>query len=102
MNLHLSRSHRRKDPSCWSFSRNESLLRFNLLRSRGLLILLVISGWTNVRTADAAMLVVTNLADHGPGTLRQFITNSAPGDTIAFATNGTITLTTGELLIDKD
>src|SRR5688500_13492564 len=50
----------------------------------------------------AATNVVTTLADDGPGSLRQVISNSVSGDTIIFATNGTIVLTTGELLITKN
>ena len=45
--------------------------------------------------AEAAGFVVTSLADSGPGSLRQAITdaNAAPGfDTITFALSGTITL----------
>lgn len=46
----------------------------------------------------AASFIVTDLADAGPGTLRQaiFDANAAPGDAmISFATNGTIRLFTG-------
>jgi hypothetical protein len=51
----------------------------------------------------AATLTVLNLADSGPGSLRQAIADAAPGDTISFATNvtGTITLTSGELRVGK-
>ena len=45
---------------------------------------------------------VTTLDDSGPGSLRQAIAEAAPGDTIDFAVTGTITLTSGELVIDKD
>lgn len=45
--------------------------------------------------------VVTTLADDGPGSLRQTIGQALSGDTIEFATNGTIILTTGELVLDK-
>lgn len=47
---------------------------------------------------------VTNTADSGPGSLRQAIVVANSGDTITFATNvtGTITLTTGELAINKN
>jgi hypothetical protein len=40
----------------------------------------------------AATLMVTDLADSGPGTLRDQVAASAPGDTVQFATNGTIVL----------
>ncbi|MBI3851466.1 MAG: CSLREA domain-containing protein [Verrucomicrobia bacterium] len=54
--------------------------------------------------AQAATLTVTNLDDSGPGSLRQAIADAAPGDTIDFATNvtGTITLTSGELVVTND
>ncbi len=69
-----------------------------------LILLVGFAQWTpgSYGIANAATLVVTNLADDGPGTLRQFITNTASGDTITFATNGTITLTTGELFLTND
>src|SRR5437667_5295047 len=48
-------------------------------------------------------ITVTNPGDIGPGTLREVIAGALPGDTIYFATGlGTITLTSGELVIDKD
>ena len=50
----------------------------------------------------AATLTVTNLNDSGPGTLRQSIADAAPGDTVNFALNGTITLTSGELGINTN
>ena len=45
---------------------------------------------------------VTTTADDGPGSLRETIAHADPGDTIDFSSGGTITLTSGELLIDKD
>ncbi|MDT5063794.1 MAG: hypothetical protein QOH63_4253, partial [Acidobacteriota bacterium] len=47
--------------------------------------------------------LVTSNADSGPGSLRQAIQDACVGDTITFADNlvGPITLTSGELLIDK-
>ena len=45
---------------------------------------------------------VTSLADNGPGTLRDVIAAAAPGDTISFTVAGAITLTNGELVINKD
>jgi len=45
---------------------------------------------------------VTTLDDSGPGSLRQAIADAAPGDTIDFAVTGTITLTSGELVVTND
>jgi hypothetical protein len=49
-------------------------------------------------------MTVTNSNDSGPGSLREIIKNSCPGGTVTFAANlvSPITLTTGELLIDKN
>ena len=52
-------------------------------------------------TISASGGVVTTMADSGAGSLRQTITEALSGDTIMFTTNGTITLTNGELVIDK-
>jgi hypothetical protein len=53
----------------------------------------------------ATTLIVTTTNDSGTGSLRQMIANALPNftDTIGFAPNviGTITLTSGELTIDK-
>src|SRR3954447_4128353 len=53
-------------------------------------------------SSSAAMITVTNTNDNGPGSLRQAITDAASGDTINFSVIGTITLTTGQLVIDKN
>jgi len=45
---------------------------------------------------------VTNTNDGGPGSLRQALSDIMDGGTISFAVTGTITLTSGELLIDKN
>ncbi len=45
---------------------------------------------------------VTTTADDGPGSLRDAIANAAPGETVDFSVSGTITLTSGELAIDKN
>ncbi len=51
---------------------------------------------------SAATITVTNTNDIGPGSLRQAILDAAPGDTINFSVTGTITLTSGQLVINKD
>lgn len=53
----------------------------------------------------AVTITVTNTNDSGAGSLRQAIADAAPGDTINFGgsiSGSTITLTSGELVIDKD
>jgi predicted outer membrane repeat protein len=55
--------------------------------------------------AEAATFSVTNTADSGPGSLRQAVldANAATGaDTIDFAVNGAITLTSGSMAITDD
>ena len=52
--------------------------------------------------AHATTIVVTNTNDNGPGSLRQALVNANDGDTIdATGISGVITLTSGELLVDK-
>src|SRR5437762_12534322 len=52
-------------------------------------------------STQAATITVTYTNDSGVGSLRQAIADANDGDTIHFAITGTITLTTGELLVDK-
>ena len=49
----------------------------------------------------AADIIVTSLADSGPGSLRQAIADAPAGGTIRFTVEGDVVLTSGELLIDK-
>src|SRR5262249_37097573 len=51
----------------------------------------------------ASTITVTNGNDSGPGSLRQAIIDASPGDTIYFNLSvTTVTLTSGELAIDKN
>jgi hypothetical protein len=52
-------------------------------------------------STQAATITVTNTNDSGVGSLRQAIADANDGDTIHFGITGTITLTRGELLVDK-
>ena len=65
---------------------------------------LVVTAALGPLPGTAATLTVQNLNDSGPGSLRAAIILAEPGWTIAFAPNvtGTIALTSGELVIDKN
>ena len=52
-------------------------------------------------STQAATITVTNTNNSGAGSLRQAIADANDGDTINFGITGTITLATGELLVDK-
>jgi len=53
--------------------------------------------------ASAATITVTNGNDSGSGSLRQAIIDASPGDTINFDPSFmTVSLTSGELVIDKN
>src|SRR5438128_10716161 len=52
--------------------------------------------------AHADTIVVTNTNDSGPGSLRQALADVNDGDTITFAVTGAISLTSGELVINKN
>jgi len=53
-------------------------------------------------STQAATITVINTNDSGAGSLRQALADAYNGDTIDFGVTGTITLTTGELLVDKN
>jgi hypothetical protein len=50
----------------------------------------------------AQAATVTSTSDSGPGSLRAAIAGAANGETITFAVSGTIVLSSGEILINKD
>jgi hypothetical protein len=53
-------------------------------------------------SAHATTIIVSNTNDNGPGSLRQALVDANDGDTIdATGVSGTITLTSGQLLVDK-
>ncbi len=51
---------------------------------------------------EAATITVTNTNDSGPGSLRQALTVAHDGDSITFAVSGTITLTSGGLVVVRN
>ena len=53
-------------------------------------------------SAHAATITVTNTNDSGPGSLRQALAVAHDGDSITFAVSGTITLTSGGLVVVKN
>jgi hypothetical protein len=57
---------------------------------------------TMANSLVGATRMVTSLDDSGPGSLREQVANADSGDTISFAVSGTIVLTNGELLINKN
>ena len=65
---------------------------------KGIFILWILSSVL----VHGATITVTNTNNAGAGTLRQAITDAAAGDDIIFSVTGTITLTTGELAINKN
>src|SRR5439155_26229659 len=53
-------------------------------------------------SAPSRAATVTTTADSGPGSLRVAIANATAGETISFSVKGTITLTSGDLVITND
>jgi len=70
-----------------------------VLQQTGLLALVVTALLSGIATA--ATITVTNTADSGAKSLRQALAAAASGDTISITAKGTLTLTSGELLVDK-
>jgi len=52
--------------------------------------------------ASGRIIVVTNTNDDGPGSLRDSLRIAQAGDTINFAVTGTITLTSDQLVVEKE
>lgn len=72
-----------------------STIKITMLPLAALCLLLLIG------TTSAATRTVTNLNDSGPGSLRDTIAASGSGDTINFSVSGTVSLTSGALVISK-
>lgn len=66
-----------------------------------LLITLLCLAAAGGQNALAGTIAVTSTADDGPGSLRQALVLASNGDTINIVAKGTITLTSGELIVDK-
>lgn len=88
---------------------NHTLLRpphsdgFNRLPAGGRLraVLIGFAALLLALPLPAGTLLVTTTADSGAGSLRAAIQNAGPGDFIQFTVTGTITLTSGELVINR-
>ena len=75
------------------------------MKTRIVLILITVlcAAMASVQSARAATITVTNTNDSGARSLRQALADANDGDTIDFSvtTPATITLTSGELLVNK-
>jgi len=68
-----------------------------------LFVALLFAAALSVQTVHAATITVMNTNDSGAGSLRQALADASDGDTIDFAAavSGTITLTSGQLVVGK-
>ncbi len=72
------------------------------IKERFLTFFAILGAVAIVQNADAKTITVHSTTDDGPGSLRQAIVQASSGDKINVVVNGTITLTSGELLINKN
>jgi hypothetical protein len=74
------------------------------VKTRILFFTLLCAAIASVQIVNAATITVTSIADSGANTLRQALADANDGDTINFdvSITGTITLTSGELLVNKN
>src|SRR5206468_1692167 len=81
----------------------ESVENMKIMRNVIAPLLIVMVALLSASSWAVNPITVTDPGDSGTGTLRDAIAGAAAGDTIDFAPGlGAITLTTGELFIDKD
>src|SRR6266699_3875226 len=64
-------------------------------------ITLLFAAMASVQIVHAATITVTSTADSGAGSLREALASASDGDTIDFSVTGTITLTSGELVVNN-
>src|SRR6266446_3031124 len=55
----------------------------------------------SLSSAYATTITVTSTADSGAGSLRDALASASDGDTIDFSVTGTITLTSGQLVVNN-
>ncbi|HLW35551.1 MAG TPA: choice-of-anchor Q domain-containing protein [Chthoniobacterales bacterium] len=67
-----------------------------------LMSVFVLTAAITFQNADAKTITIHSTDDDGPGSLRQAIVSASNGDKINVVVNGTITLMSGELLVDKN
>src|SRR4051812_49260118 len=83
-------------------SRRISYSALRSLIAISLLLVTMLPGVQPISLARVATITVTNTNDDGAGSLRDAIATALSGDMITFAAPGTITLTTGNLTINKN
>ncbi|MBP6238125.1 MAG: right-handed parallel beta-helix repeat-containing protein, partial [Saprospiraceae bacterium] len=80
--------------SCYS-----GLFRFKLIQQQIVLLFIICGGLTN---SFGATVTVTNGSNTGTGSLRSAISSASSGDIIVFSGVTTVSLTSGELIINKN
>src|SRR6267154_6798108 len=75
--------------------------RNNAMRRTTIFSVAVLLFAATAMSAHAATITVTNTNDSGTGSLRQALAVAHDGDSITFAVSGTITLTSGALVVAK-